>query len=97
PDSKTLAMGSTRYNGSPYGLTEIYTINPDGTNPVRLTYSSMGNVAVEWAPGGDRLVFMQDSGPNYSYELFTMNPDGSNQVKLTTNSVDDAEPTWQPM
>jgi|GEM_PF-786365 len=97
PDGKILAMGSTRYNGSPYGLTEIYTINPDGTNPVRLTFSSMGNVAVEWSPGSDRLVFMQDSGPNYTYELFTMNPDGSNQVKLTTNSADDSEPTWQPM
>jgi Tol biopolymer transport system component len=97
PDGKTLAMGSTRYTGSPYGLTEIYTINPDGSNPLQLTFSSMGNVAVEWAPGSDRLVFMQDSGPNYTYEIFTMNADGTNQVKLTTNSADDAEPTWQPM
>ncbi|HJR08110.1 MAG TPA: S8 family serine peptidase [Pyrinomonadaceae bacterium] len=97
PDGKTLALGSTRYTGSPYGLTEIYTINPDGSNPVRLTFSSMGNVAVEWSPGSDRLVFMQDSGPNYSYEIFTMNADGSNQVKLTTNAVDNTEPTWQPM
>jgi TolB protein len=97
PDGKTLAMGSTRYTGSPYGLTEIYTINPDGSNPLRLTFSSMANVAVEWSPGSDRLVFMQDSGPNYTYEIFTMNADGSNSLKLTTNTADDYDPVWQPM
>ncbi|HEX8128567.1 MAG TPA: S8 family serine peptidase [Pyrinomonadaceae bacterium] len=100
PDGKILAMGSTRYNGSPYGFTELYTINPDGTNPLRLTFSSLeaaGNVAVEWAPGGDRMVFMRDSGTNYNYEIFTISPDGSSSLRLTTNAADDSEPTWQPM
>jgi Tol biopolymer transport system component len=100
PDGKTLAMGSTRYNGSPYGFTELYTINPDGSNPLRLTFSSqgaMGNVAVEWAPGSDRMVFMRDAGSNYNYEIFIMNADGSNSLRLTTNAADDSEPTWQPM
>jgi Tol biopolymer transport system component len=97
PDGKTLAIGSTRYNGSPYGFTELYTINPDGSNPLRLTYSSMGNVAVQWSPGGDQMVFMRDAGSNYTYELFTMNADGSNSVRLTTNAADDYDPTWQPM
>ena len=97
PDGKTLAIGSTRYNGSPYGLTELYTINPDGSNPLRLTFSSMANVGVQWSPGGDRMIFMQDSGSNYSYEIFSMNADGSNQLRLTTNGVDDSEPVWQPM
>ncbi|HEV2801923.1 MAG TPA: S8 family serine peptidase, partial [Pyrinomonadaceae bacterium] len=100
PDGKTIAMGSTRYNGSPYGFTEIYTINPDGSNPLRLTFSSMesaGNVAVDWSPGGDRMIFMRDSGSNYNYELFVINADGSNPVRLTTNAADDYDPTWQPI
>jgi Tol biopolymer transport system component len=100
PDGKTLAMGSTRYNGSPYGFTELYTINPDGSNPLRLTFSSqqsMGNVAVEWSPGSDRMVFMRDAGSNYNYEIFTMNADGSAPLRLTTNTTDDYDPTWQPM
>jgi Tol biopolymer transport system component len=100
PDGKTLAIGSTRYNGSPYGFTELYTINPDGSNALRLTFSSlqsMGNVGVQWSPGGDRMVFMRDAGSNYNYEIFAMNADGSNQVRLTTNAADDYDPTWQPM
>jgi Tol biopolymer transport system component len=97
PDGKTLAIGSTRYNGSPYGFTELYTINPDGSNPVRLTFSSMGNVGVQWSPGGDRMVFMRDAASNYTYEIFIMNADGSNPVRLMTNTVDDYDPVWQPM
>jgi Tol biopolymer transport system component len=97
PDGKTIAMGSTRYAGSPYGFTELYTINPDGSNPLRLTFSSMGNVAVEWAPGSDRMVFMRDAGTNYTYEIFTISADGSTTLRLTNNAVDDSEPTWQPM
>jgi TolB protein len=100
PDSKTLVMGSTRYNGSPYGFTELYTINPDGTSPLRLTFSSQeayGNVAAQWSPGGDRILFMRDAGSNYNYELFIMNADGSNPIRLTTNAAEDYDPVWQPM
>jgi TolB protein len=100
PDSKTLLIGSTRYNGSAYGFTELYTINPDGSNPLRLTFSSlesMGNVASQWSPGGDRVLFMRDAGSSYNYEIFTMNPDGSNTLRLTTNAADDSDPVWQPM
>jgi Tol biopolymer transport system component len=97
PDGKTLAMGSTRYNGSPYGYTEIYTINPDGSNALRLTFSSMGNLAVQWSPGGDQMVLMRDAGTNYTYEIFTINADGSSSSRLTTNAADDSDPTWQPM
>jgi Tol biopolymer transport system component len=95
PDGKTLAIASTRYNGSPYGYTEIYTINPDGSNAMRLTFTQ-GNFAANWAPGGDRMVFLKDVG-NYNYEIFTINADGSNTLKLTTNTADDSDATFQPM
>jgi Tol biopolymer transport system component len=95
-DGKTLVIASTRHSGSQYGYQEIYTINPDGSNAFRLTFSR-GNFAAKWEPGGDRLVYMRDASTNYTYDLFTLKPDGSNFLRLTSNTAQDYDPVWQPI
>jgi TolB protein len=99
PDGKKLALASTRYGGSQYGVNyEMYTINPNGTGALRLTFEVQNHNGASWAPGSDRIVYISDPGGNYNnYEIFVINADGSNKVRLTTNTTQDYYPEWQPM
>jgi TolB protein len=77
---------------------ELYTINPDGSNALRLTFAPESHNGASWAPGGDRMVFMSDPGNDYNnYEIFVINADGSNAQRLTINAAEDYYPSWQPM
>jgi dipeptidyl aminopeptidase/acylaminoacyl peptidase len=76
------------------GDQEIYTMAPDGTNPLRVT--SVGGVDTEpdWAPGGDRITFTSQRDGNL--EIYTMNANGALQARATVESASDIEPAWSP-
>jgi TolB protein len=99
PDGKKLAIASTRYGGSQYGYHyEMYTINPNGTGALRLTFEAQNHNGATWAPGSDRIAYMSDPFNNYNnYEIFVINADGTNKLRLTTNTTQDYYPIWQPM
>ncbi|HEV7905067.1 MAG TPA: S8 family serine peptidase [Pyrinomonadaceae bacterium] len=99
PDGKKLAISSSRYGGSQYGYNyPLYTINPDGTNAVRLTLAAQNYFGSAWAPGGDRIAVMGAAGADYNnQEIFVVNADGSNLQMLTNNPAPDYYPEWQPM
>jgi Tol biopolymer transport system component len=96
-----IAITSTRDN--PTGLPllnqgEIYLINPDGTDPQRLTNNTYGDSFPMLSPDGKTIVFdsnrlTADSGqPLNTSDLFVMDADGTNQVLLTRGS----SATWSP-
>jgi len=71
----------------------IYTVNPDGSDLVRLTYNSSGNFGVAWSPDGKKLAFVSDRDGNL--EIYVMNDDGSGQTNLTNSpATDEAAPSW---
>ena len=74
---------------------EIYVMDTDGTNRVRLTDNLEEERGPAWSPDGTRIVYSaRKNGPDF--EVCVMNADGTNVVQLTNNTVGDLTPTWSP-
>lgn len=60
----------------------VYTMNPDGTGFIQLTYDG-NNGEPTWSPDGSMITFGSDREGGSRLNIFAMNADGSNQVQLT--------------
>ncbi|MFC1508289.1 SBBP repeat-containing protein [Candidatus Omnitrophota bacterium] len=79
------------------GVEQIYVMNPDGSNPTRITHTTSRDQGPAWSPDGSKIAFFsyRDNGA----DIYTMNADGSDQTKLTnhTYGVTNATlPSWSP-
>jgi TolB protein len=78
---------------------DVWTINPDGSDPLNLTADSDGDdFEGAWSPDGRRIVFVRDpdlDGPD-DFELWLMRPDGSGKRRLTNNTAFDQEAAFSP-
>jgi TolB protein len=93
----TIAFSSTRDNPTGVPLAdagEIYLMNPDGTNPRRLTDNQDEDGFPSLSPDGKKIVFDSDrlSGQTNVSDLFLMNADGSEQTFLARGS----SASWSP-
>jgi Tol biopolymer transport system component len=77
------------------GIDEIYTMNTDGSNQVRLTGTEAASGTPAFSPDGTRILF-QSFRDGQIPEIYVMNADGSNQVRLTDNEDYDDYPVWTP-
>ena len=78
------------------GNYEIYLMNADGTNQVRLTNNAVYDSTPAWSPDGNKIVFSRSSGGED--EIWVMNVDGTDETQLTdTPGVLESEPAWQPV
>ncbi|RJQ39928.1 MAG: DUF5050 domain-containing protein [Dehalococcoidia bacterium] len=75
-------------------LPEIYMMDADGSNLVRLTDNSAYDDYPAWSPDGSKIVFVSDRDGNN--EIYVMNADGSNQRRLTNSPESDTFPVWSP-
>ena len=102
PDGTRIAFVSNRA-GSRRG--EIWVMNADGTNPVRLTENiqlgsdSFGpfygiDLSPAWSPDGTKIAFSSQRNGSANPEIYVMNADGSNQTRLTNNTFEDNDPFW---
>ena len=67
-------------------------MDPDGSNPTRLTNNSAVDVNPVCSPDGTKIVF--DSNRDGDFDIFIMEADGSNQTRLTINTTSDFQATW---
>ena len=76
PDGRKIAFGSSRS-----GDFEIYVMNADGSDVVRLTQSSGLDVRPAWSPDGKRIAFTSNRDGNY--DIYIVNADGSDPTNAT--------------
>jgi TolB protein len=74
---------------------ELYTINPDGTVPTRLTNDPAFDYGPAWSPDGAKIAFTTDRGTGIE-DVYVMNADGTGPANLTNNAASDLAPAWSP-
>lgn len=96
PDGSHIAFSSNRD-----GNMEIYSMDPDGGQVVRLTNNPASDTQPAWSPDGKQIAFTSDRSG--AVEIYVMDiasdVDGvydSNVYQLTHNSEEDAGPVWKP-
>ncbi len=85
-----IVFGSSRFGGNH----DIYVMNTNGSNEIRLTNNPAYDDEPKWSPDGSKIVFISNRDGNF--EIYTMNADGSNQTRLTNNLAADGFPAWSP-
>jgi PKD repeat protein len=91
PDGTRIAFTSTRD-----GHSELYLMNPDGANVVRLTNNFASNIGhPAWSHDGRRIAFncQVETGND---DICAINSDGTGFVRLTSDPATDGGPTWSP-
>lgn len=81
------------------GNREVYIMNPDGSEQVRLTQHPGNDLHAVWSPTGEQILFVSDR--DGKRDLYLMNPDGSNirrvfKNELKRNFTYRDDPTWSP-
>jgi Tol biopolymer transport system component len=76
------------------GNADIWVINADGTNPMKLTSHSAGDTSPAWSPDGTRIAFSSDRGGDQ--DIYVMDCDGGNVKRLAAFPGWDALPAWSP-
>ena len=77
---------------------DIFVMNADGTQPVRLTEDASLNWVPSWSPDGKRIVFMRQTHDDpTTADIYLMNADGTGLRNLTqTPGVGEFDPSWKP-
>ena len=84
-----IAFASTRD-----GNLEIYVMDADGNNQIRLTNHPEADFQPSWSPDGGRIAFVSDRNGGND-QIYVMDSNGKN-VKKLTNGAFDRHPAWSP-
>jgi Tol biopolymer transport system component len=76
------ANGKIAFTSDRDGNREIYVMNADGTNQVRLTNNSVVDDHPTWSPNGMKIAFVSGRTSG-GFAIFVMNADGTNKVEVT--------------
>jgi TolB protein len=91
PDGQKILFSSDRD-----GALNLYVMNQDGSNVVRLTTTAAPALDrfADWSPDGTKIVF--ESNRSGGSEIYVMKADGSNVTRLTNNTTGDNTPHFSP-
>jgi hypothetical protein len=91
PDGTRIAFESPR----DLGLPDIYVMDANGANIIRLTNQPGADGYPAWSPNGQHIAYASDETGDF--EIYVMNADGSNKRRVTNNpGKQDIHPTWAP-
>ncbi|MCH7606407.1 MAG: trypsin-like peptidase domain-containing protein [Chloroflexi bacterium] len=74
---------------------EIYVMDVDGGNRIRLTDNSYRDDKPSWSPDGSKITFISDSEGDAKEQIYVIDSDGSN-LRRVTNGGDHSNPKWSP-
>ena len=86
----------------PYGRSDIWAMDPDGSNAVNLTVDMLNGPSLSspaWTRDGSRIAFVESlqSGQGTWTSIWTMRSDGSEKWRVTSSLTAVFEtPTWSP-
>jgi Ca2+-binding RTX toxin-like protein len=93
-------VGQVAFASTREGVSQVFLVNFDGSDPRRLTNLTDGACQPAWSPDGERLAFTSPCDSNrdvYSgAQIFLMNADGSNLEPLPSVPGGDFDPAWSP-
>ena len=86
------ANGRIAFQSQRNGNWDIYTMNPDGTDVIRLTADPAADERPGWSPDGSKIVFSSKRSGNG--DIYVMDADGGNVRRLTTHAAEDYAGQW---
>ncbi len=89
PKTAKIVFTSTRD-----GNKEIYTMNPDGSQQVRLTHNPADDLYPTWSPTGEQILFV--SNRHGLPDLYLMQADGKSERRVFSKGGRRENPTWSP-
>jgi Tol biopolymer transport system component len=90
PDGSQITFSSNRE-----GNLDIFIMNSNGSNIVKVIDTGMDDYFPEWSPDGKQITFFAADWPTIKQDIFTVSIDGSNLQNLTnTPGVVDEDPKW---
>jgi len=96
PPSSRNSAGRIAFKSSQGGNSDIYVMNADGSNQVRLdTSNPYDDREPDWSPDGTRIAFSATPLTVMS-DVYVINADGSGMTRLTNDLSWDGDPDWSP-
>lgn len=86
--------GRIAFESDREGNSEIYTMNPDGSDQTNISQNPASDNAPATSPDGKKIAFTSDRDGDS--DIYTMNADGSNVRQITDNESFDFGPAWSP-
>lgn len=76
---------------------DIYVMNPDGSEEIRLTHHLARDGGPKWSPTGEQILFSSDrDGAPGDWDLYLMDADGSNVRRVFKKETYRTSHTWSP-
>lgn len=93
-------IGSIAFVSDRDGDQQIYSMNSDGTNPVRLTHLRDAILSdLDWSPDGQSLAFVNQlpvSDSQNQYDIFVLDVATGRITRLTDDEPSENRPSWSP-
>lgn len=93
-------LGKIAFVSTRDGKADIYIMNSDGSEQIRLTYNSGDNTDPNWSPNGEKIVYISqgNTGGRAGRDIFIINANGGEEINLTKSfpEIGFDEPKWSP-